>query len=323
MPQPYDLPINELRKYKPELTKQEDFDQFWEDTLSELKKVPLKYDLEPYDYPVEGVKVYRISYKGFLNADIEGWFAIPREERKYPGLLMFHGYNWAYDGNIHEVVNWALRGYAALQILTRGQQGGSVDNAVPSGGFAAGWMTKGIMSPEEYYYRGVYMDCVRATEVLAAMDSVDETRIGLTGGSQGGALAMATAALSDIPKVVVSDYPYLSNFERAIDIVPQGPYLEINEYFRRYSDPSVEEKAKKTLSYFDIMNLAPKIKCKTLIFIGLIDEITPPSTVFGAYNHLKCEKEIQTFRYFGHEYIPGSVEPKLRTLKSILQDSIT
>lgn len=138
-------------------------------------------------------------------------------------------------------------------------------------------------------------------------------------GSQGGGIALASAALSDIPKVAVVDYPYLSNFERAIDITPQGPYLELNEYFRRNSNPEVEEQARKTLSYFDVMNLAPRIKCYTWVCTGLVDEITPPSTIFAVYNHLECPKEISVFRYFGHEHIPGSVEPKLKVLMNFLQ----
>lgn len=319
MTQLYDMPLEELKKYKPYPTKQPDFKEFWEKSLKLLAAIPVEYELTPYDYPVRGVKVFRISFRGFESANMDGWFAIPEGTGMYPGLVLFHGYNWAFDGQLHDTVNWALKGYASLQLLVRGQQGNSVDNTIVTAGFNAGWMTKGILSPEEYYYRAVYLDAVRAVEVLASIPQVDAARIGVSGGSQGGGLALAAAALSDIPKVATAEYPFLSNFERAIDIVPQGPYLELNEYFRRNSDPVVEAKAKKTLSYFDVMNLAPWIKCHTWICIGLVDEITPPSTVFAAYNHLECLKEISVFRYFGHEYIPGTVEPKLELLMRLLQ----
>ena len=95
--------------------------------------------------------------------------------------------------------------------------------------------------------------------------------------------------------------------------------IKINEYLRRNTHPKFEEQAKKTLSYFDIMNLAPLIKSYTWISSGLIDEVTPPSTIFAAYNHLKCQKEISVHRYFGHEYIPSTVEPKLRLMMDLLQ----
>jgi len=319
MAQLYDLSLDELNVYKPALTKQDDFDEFWDNTLKELAKVPFTYRLTPYDYPSKGVKVFRLSYPGFLGANIEGYFAVPDTSGTYPGLVMYHGYNWAMDGCIHEVVNMALRGYAVLQMLVRGQQGGSVDNVVASHGNVAGWMTKGIQSKYEYYYRAVYMDAIRALEVLADMECVDKGRIGVTGESQGGGLTLAAAALSDIPVVAIALYPYLSNFDRAIDIAPSFPYQELNEYFRRYSDPEVEKQARKTLSYFDIMNLAPKIKCPVLIGTGLVDEITPPSTVFASYNHMTCPKEIAVYRYFGHEFIPGFVDKRLRMLMKYLQ----
>ncbi len=319
MLQPYDMSLEELRKYKPELTRQPDFKKFWETALDELAKVDLKYKLQPYEYPAKGVKVYRVTFSGFLNADIDGWFAVPEAPGKYPGIAAFHGYNWAADGCISDTVNLALHGYAVLQMLVRGQQGNSSDNVVTSHGNHSGWMTKGILSPDQYYYRAVYMDCVRALEVLASFDKVDAGRIGVMGGSQGGALTLASAALSSIPKVAVSMYPYLSHFNRAIDIAPCMPYGEINEYFRRNTAPEIEEQAKKTLSYFDVMNLAPEIKCPVLIASGLVDDITPPSTVFAAYNHLVCPKDIAVFRYFGHEYLPGFVEKQLSMLMKHLQ----
>ena len=319
MVQPYDMSLEELKKYKPELTKQPDFEEFWDLTLGELAGVDTIYRLQLYDYPVKGVKVYRITFSGYLNADIDGWFVVPDAFGRHPGIVVYHGYNWAFDGCIHDTVNLALHGYAVLQMLVRGQQGNSVDNVVVSHGNYAGWMTKGILSQYHYYYRGVYMDCVRALEVLASMDQVDAGRIGVMGGSQGGGLTLAAAALSSIPKVAVAMYPYLSNFNRAIDITPQMPYYELNEFFRRNTEPAVEEQAKKTLTYFDIMNHAPNIKCPVLVASGLVDEITPPSTVFSAYNHMICPKEIAVYRYFGHEYIPSFVEKQLGMLMKHLQ----
>lgn len=319
MVQPYDMSLEELKRYKPELTRQPDFHEFWDVTSRELAEVEFKYQLEPYHYPAKGVKVYRITFRSFNNANIDGWFAIPETQGKHPGIVAYHGYNWAFDGNIHDTVNMALHGYAVLQMLVRGQQGNSSDNVVTSHGNASGWMSKGILSKEQYYYRAVYMDSVRALEVLASMDNVDSKRIGVMGGSQGGALTLAAAALSDIPAVAVAQFPYLCHFNRAIDITPQMPYGELNEFFRRNSNPAIEEQSKKTLTYFDIMNHASNIKCPVLLASGLVDEITPPSTIFAAYNQMVCPKDIAVFRYFGHEHIPGFVEKQLGMLMKHLQ----
>jgi cephalosporin-C deacetylase len=318
MNQPYDMPLSELKDYLPPLTREKNFDKFWDSSLAELKSVPMEYSLHPAEYPARGIKMYKLDFKGFNNSSISGWFAIPDSKGPHPGILHFHGYNWAFDGRHHDVANYALRGYAVLFMYCRGQQGDSIDNTISPHGQSIGWMTKGLLSPEKYYYRAVYMDAVRAMDILASIDGVNKDKIAVVGESQGGALALATAALSPIPIVSVTEYHFLSHFNRAIDICPDGPYGELNEFFRRNSDPQIEIDAKKNLSYIDIMNHAPNIKCHCLTSIGLIDTITPPSTVFAAFNHMKCSKEVSVFRYFGHEYIPGFLDKKLKTLMEFL-----
>ncbi len=67
------------------------------------------------------------------------------------------------------------------------------------------------------------MDALRTIEVLASLEAVDEKHIGLMGGSQGAVLTIATAALSDIPRIAIADSPFLAHFERAIDIAPSSP----------------------------------------------------------------------------------------------------
>ncbi|MNZ65580.1 Cephalosporin-C deacetylase [compost metagenome] len=320
MAQPYDLPLEQLREYKPALTKKADFDDFWTATLAKLAEVPLAYERTELSYPVKGIKVYRVFYQGFNHAKIEGILALPDQKDPLPGIVSYHGYNWVIDGDVHDTVNQALKGYAVLKMFCRGQHGESEDNVISSNGHVAGWMAKGIQNKDEYYYRAVYMDAVRAIDVLASMPEVDGDRIAVTGGSQGGAITLAAAALSDVPKLAVADHPYLSNFERAIDTTPRGPYGELNDYFRRHSArPDLEKNAKDTLSYFDIMNLAPRIRCYTWLTIGLIDEITPPSTVFAVYNHLSCSKDIQVYRYYGHELVPASIAPRLQLFMDYLQ----
>lgn len=320
MPQPYDMPLEQLRQYKPASTAAADFNDFWQETLQELAKTPISFTRNEIVYPVKGLKVYQIFYKGFNDAQIEAVLAMPEQNEPLPGIVEYHGYNWVNDGDVHQVVNLALKGYAVLRMYCRGQYGGSINNVIASNGHNVGWMTQGIQNQYEYYYRAVFMDAVRAVEVLAAQTEVDASRIAVTGGSQGGAITLAAAALSSIPVLAVADHPYLSNFDRAIDITPAGPYYELNEYFRRTTSyPELEQQAKKTLSYFDIMNLAPRINCYTWLSIGLIDDITPPSTVFAAYNHLTCSKDIAVYRYFGHELVPASIPVRLQLFMDYLQ----
>ncbi|WP_307893295.1 acetylxylan esterase [Bacillus swezeyi] len=318
MQQPYDLPLEQLYTYKPERTAHGDFKDFWNEALAELSEEKAEPHLEPHDYPADGVKVFWLTYRSIGGARIKGWYAVPDRKGPHPAIIKYHGYNASYDGDIHDIVNWALHGYAAFGMLVRGQNS-SEDTSVSPHGHVPGWMTKGILDPKTYYYRGVYLDAVRAVEVVSGFAEVDEKRIGVIGASQGGGLAIAVSALSDIPKASVSEFPYLSNFQRAIDTAIDQPYLEINLFFRKNSSPDIEQTALKTLTYFDIMNLAESVKAPVLMSIGLVDTITPPSTVFAAYNHLNTDKDIKVYRYFGHEYIPAFQTEKLAFLKKYLK----
>src|SRR6476660_1758142 len=122
-------------------------------------------------------------------------------------------------------------------------------------------MTQGIRDPQKYYYRHVYADAVRALEVLARREEVDAKRLAITGGSQGGGITLAVAALSDRPILALPDIPFLCDYRRAIAITPAGPYPEIPQFLKQFPDQL--EPAMRTLSYCDNLNLAPMIKCRT------------------------------------------------------------
>jgi cephalosporin-C deacetylase len=310
--QTYDLPLPELERYKPELTAPPDFDAFWQAALDALGGVPRRLQLTPEPYPTRAARLWRGVYAGAGGAAVHALYAEPAAcERPLPGLVLFHGYNWATEDNVHEVVHWALLGYATLAMLTRGQQGGGEGAASPHG-HSTGWMTSGVLEPEAYYYRSVYLDAVRAVELLAERPAVDAARIGVTGASQGGGLALAAAALSPLPAAVAAAYPYLCDFRRAVDVAPSGPYLEIPEFLRRNGAPEVEAALWRTLALHDVMNLTPRVRAQALVGVGLVDQITPPSTVFAAYHHLPGPKAMKVYRHFGHEPIPRFDTERLR-----------
>lgn len=313
----FDLPLEQLKVYKPESTKEQDFDIFWDETLREALEQPLNDELKEVYCEFDVIKVYDVYYDGFKNSRIHAKYVLPKnagEDKKLPAVALFHGYNWN-NSNIVDAFKFTLLGYAVLLVEVRGQNILSPDHNHYDNGGAAGWMTKGILNPENYYYRYVYMDCVRAVEFLASREEVDSEKISVTGGSQGGALALATSALSERVKVVMADVPYLCHFRRAVQVSMDGPYNEIYHYFKiQDSLHTTEEQVYKTLSYFDNMNLATRIKAKALVSVGLEDTICPPSTVFAAYNNINSEKKIRVYPEFAHGGFNAHEEEKLKFL---------
>ena len=305
----FDKPLEELVVYDPPLTKKPDFDAFWARTLQESRETSLDAQIKELDYPAIGVTAYEIYYEGWRGARICGWYLVPEGEGPFPTLVQYHGYSGS-KMEIYPYLIWALQGYVVLAIDTRGQSGGSSDPGHYTGGHVAGWMTQGIMDPEEYYYRGAYVDCVRALDFVCARPEVDTERIGIMGVSQGGGLTLAVAALDARPVLAIPEVPYLCHFKYAVDMAARGPYLEIADYLRRY--PQREAQVWRTLSYFDNMNLASRITCPVLIDVGLQDDICPPSSIYAAYNKITAPKEMKIFPYHNHAGVEALWEDKLR-----------
>jgi cephalosporin-C deacetylase len=177
-------------------------------------------------------------------------------------------------------------------------------------------MTRGILDPANYYYRRLYVDAVRAVEAVRSHPAVDPGRVALAGGSQGGALTIAVAALVPDIAAVLPDVPFLSDFPRAITLADRDPYAEIVRYLKAHRDHV--ERALETLAYFDVAILGRRANAPALFSVGLMDEITPPSTVFAAFNWYGGPKEIREYPFNEHEAGQGFHDrAKLRWLRDL------
>lgn len=314
-----DWPLERLMEYQPPLTRERDFEPFWNEALAELDGVPVTGTLERLDYPCDYVEAYLLRYPTCGGQTVTAWFLLPapllRRERQIPAIVAFHGYGQS-RGRVTEHLHWVLQGYAVLAMDTRGQAGDTPDLSVPAGGQMTGRMTQGIHDPRSYYYRGVYQDALRAVQWVRTHPAVDPLRVMATGTSQGGGLTLAVAALDSKLAAAMPDVPYLCHFRRAVDVHTAGPYGELIEYMKRR--PEHVPVVFRTLSYFDNVNLAGRIRCPVLCSVALIDTICPPSTVFGAYSHIDAPKTMRVYPYNGHEG-GGSfhTEEKYRFLRSL------
>ncbi len=162
-----------------------------------------------------------------------------------------------------------------------------------------GVMTRGILDPATYYYRRLMTDAVLAVDAARDLPIVDGDRIIVAGQSQGGGLALVAAALATEVTGALIDVPFLCHYRRAIEITDQAPYVEIRAFLR--SHRLDEDRVFRTLSYFDGRNFAARATVPALFSVGLEDQVTPPSTVFAAYNEYAGPKEIRIWPFNGHE----------------------
>lgn len=318
----FDLPLDQLREYRPDRTEPADFDTFWSGTLAAARQHPLNARFEPVDYHLKTLETFDVTFAGYGGQPIKGWFILPRERSgPLPCVVEYIG----YGGGRGFPTQWLLyptAGYALFVMDTRGQ--GSAwrpgdtpdlpDGANPS---FPGFMTQGVLEPSTYYYRRVFTDAVRAVEAARSNTAVDAGRVVVAGGSQGGGIALAVSGLVPDLSGAMPDYPYLCHYRRATEISDAHPYAEIARYLKIHRDKI--ERVFTTLSYFDGLNFATRAQAPAQFAIGLMDEITPPSTVFAAYNHYAGSKHIEVYPYNGHEGGEGYHDlVKLRFLQGLL-----
>ena len=307
--------IEELSKYIPPQTKRDDFDAFWESTIQQAKSVPLHAKAEKIDYPSPYVTVYDISYQGFDETRIHGWYIVPNfvNKEKIPCLINYHGFT-GNRGTPPGFMHWVLMGMAVISIDCR-QQGGSTGNCAHySSGMVSNVTSMGILDKNEYYYRAVYMDSLKAIDFAATCVQVDMNKIIIHGTSQGGALGMAVCALDHRPKIGLVNVPSNSNLEKRVEN-ENGSFTSVTEYLKR--NPQQLEKAYETLSYFDTMNMADKITCDIYASVALKDTTCPAKCYFASYNRIQSKKQIEVYPFNGHDGAHEvHLEKELRYLRS-------
>ena len=303
MPFP-DLIQPELGAYRSAVETPADFAAFWEATIAEARAIGGAVSIVPADTTLKAVEAFDVTFPGFGGHPIKGWLVLPAARSgRLPLLVQYVGYGGG-RGFPHEQLHWAASGYAYFRMDTRGQGSGWSTGATadPVGTTPSipGVMTKGILDKQDYYYRRVFTDAVRAIDMLVAQEFVDAERIAVCGGSQGGGIALAAAGIDGRIRAVMPDVPFLCDYPRAVQKAGRDPYLEIVRFLAQHRDKKA--KVFDTLGYFDGVNFARQAKAAALFSVAVMDDVCPPSTVYGAFNaYAGADKSIEEYEFNNHE----------------------
>lgn len=303
-----DMPLEKLKQYTGVNPCPADFDLFWDDAIQEMKNTQADLELIPSDFQVPSADCFDLYFTGVRGARIHAKYLRPKHAiERHPAVIQFHGYT-GDAGDWADKLSYVSLGYSVIAMDCRGQGGTSEDAGGVKGNTYRGHIIRGLdMGPEHLLFRHIYLDTAQLAGIVMEFPEVDSTRVGVMGGSQGGGLTLACAALEPRIKLLAPVFPFLCDYKRVWDMdLAVGAYEELRTYFRQF-DPLHEREAQifERLGYIDLQFLARRIQGEVLMGVGLMDTICPPSTQFAAYNKIRSVKQLVIYPDFGHEGLPG------------------
>jgi hypothetical protein len=170
------------QRIMPTVAQPRDFNAFWDKAKSDLASIPLdtRMTLLP-ERSTEKVLVYHVNLQNIGNARLYGILCVPKGEGKFPALLRVPGAGVrSYMGDVAT----AAKGLITLEIGIHGVPV-NMDPAVYTNlgqGPLSGYWNFNLDNPDRFYFKRVYMGCVRANDFITSLPMYDGTNLGVTGG---------------------------------------------------------------------------------------------------------------------------------------------
>ena len=316
-----DLPLEQLRTYAGRNPRPADFDAYWDEALRELDATdPQPKLVKSSVLSAPGVECFDLWFTGVGGALIYAKYLRPVGAKAAPAVLQFHGYSGS-SADWAGKLAYAATGFCVATMDCRGQGGRSQDVGGVQGNTFKGHIIRGLDDPDprKMLFRQIFLDTAQLARVVMSFDEVDSARVGAMGGSQGGALTVACAALEPRISRAAVVFPFLSDYKRVWEMdQAKEAYAELRDFFRWF-DPrhEREESIFAKLGYIDLQFLAPRIRAEVLFYTGLMDSICPPSTQFAIYNKISAKKDLKIYPDFGHETLPGEPDFTFNFLREL------
>ena len=292
---------------RPFTTMPPDFEAFWHQVMDEARQVPLQP--EYHDVPeatTDKLLTQRVRLHVGPDKWLQGYLTRPRDSLKHPVVLCPPG---AGSQRIYPSSYFPERDCIYLKIEIHDHDQSLDDTAYEAARRQSeGYTHRGLHSRDAYYYKDVYAGCARALDFLCSLPQWDGRNAIVTGGSQGGALTIVTAALNEKATVCAPFYPALCDLTGFLNGRAGGwPKFFTPQYYSKHMDIP-QQQAVETLQYYDVVNFARLLKTPTFMSWGYADESCSPTSIWAAWNEIKAPKQKIITPSSGHWRFPQSWE---------------
>ncbi|MEJ6980904.1 acetylxylan esterase [Pedobacter sp. P351] len=303
-------------KIEPTVRMPEDFEQFWTKAKNEASKIPMDAIVTFLpDQSTSTVDVYLVSLQNYKSDKrLYGYLCKPKAPGKYPVLFEPPG---AGIKIITPAISYANKGFIVFNIEIHGLSPLIDVESYRNISSAFGdYVFNKLDDKDNYYYKSVYMGCVRAIDFLCSLPEFDGKNVVVTGGSQGGALSIVTAALDKRVTCLSAFYPALCDVTGYLHGRAGGwPHL-FNQ--SNLSSANTPEKI-RTIGYYDVVNFAKNIQVPGFYSWGYNDNVVPPTSVYAAVNSIKAPKTIAITPISGHWRFPETNQESIDWIKKQLK----
>src|SRR5690606_12048835 len=101
------------------------------------------------------------------------------------------------------------------------------------------------------------------------------------------------------------------DFPRSVGLTTRDPYGEVVRYLVAHRRQVAQ--VFRTLNYFDGVHFAARARAAALFSVALMDDVCPPSSVYGAYHAYAGPKSIESYTFNNHE--GGGTAQELRQIE--------
>lgn len=300
----------EPERLKPFTVLPGDFDKFWQQTVRAAEKVALAPEITPLPHhSTDKVEVSLVKLTvGRNGRNMYGYLTKPKDGKRHPVLFCPPG---AGASKITPTTYYSERGYIYLNI---GIHSGcnpelSDEEYTKARKIAHNYNRNGIETKERFYYREVYAGCSRCIDFLTTLPEWDGKNVGVTGGSQGGALSIITAALNKKVTFCSPFYPALCDLTGFL-------HQRAGGWPKYFDGQNEKEGAEQTLAYYDVVNFARRLSCPVFYSFGFNDDTCSPTSTYAAYNEIKAVKVLSTTPSSGHWRFPDTNEEAMRWMEA-------